>query len=100
MNIFRQMEKDLDQRDLEIISKKGKLNNLGDLENENKFKNMKTDLESKSLQINRLETRSNTKKRTGKENQRTCRDIKFKCKQFEYTTGSEPSSESLHFPRG
>ena len=41
------MEKDLDQRDLEIISKKGKLNNLGDLENENKFKNMKTDLESK-----------------------------------------------------
>ena len=44
-NIFRQMEKDFEQKD------------LGNLDNDNKFKNMKKDLESKNLQINGLETR-------------------------------------------
>ena len=111
-NIFRQMEKDFEQKD------------LGNLDNENKFKNMKKDLESKKLQINGLETRlgqlENIHQIQRKEQEKRikelekiikCRDSKFKCKQCEYTTGSEqglkthiskkhkPSSESLDFPR-
>ena len=56
-NTFKKLEQDLEQKDLEIESLKGKMKNLEDLLSENKFKNMRKDLESKNLQINGLETR-------------------------------------------
>ena len=85
---------------------------------------MRKDLESKNLQINGLETKlehlENNHHSQRKERDKRikelekiikCRDSKFKCKQCEYTTGSEqglkthiskkhkPTAESLDFPR-
>ena len=123
-NTFKQLEKDSEQKDSEIKSLKGKMKNLEDLLSENKFKNMRKDLESKNLQINGLETRlgqlENIHQTQRKEQEKRikelekiikCRDSKFKCKQCEYSTGSEqglkshiskkhkPTTESLEFPR-
>jgi hypothetical protein len=87
------------KKDLEIKSLKGKLNNLGDLENENKSKNTKKDLESKKLQINGFETRlglENIHQIQRKEQEKIMKELekiikfgdsKLKCKQGEYTTG-------------
>ena len=85
---------------------------------------MRKDLEWKNLQINGLETKlehlENNHHSQRKERDKRikelekiikCRDSKFKCKQCEYTTGSEqglkthiskkhkPTAESLDFPR-
>ena len=101
-----------------------KLISLQEFDNENKFKELKGDLESKKMQIDGLETRIQKLENSHQEQRKVqdkrikelekiikCMDSKFKCKECDYTTGSEqglkshvskkhkPSKESLDFPR-
>ena len=48
-NTFKQIEKDIEQKDLEIKKLKEKLISLEELDYENKFTTFKMDLESKKI---------------------------------------------------
>ena len=122
--LFKQLEREIEKRDSEINLLKGKLISLEGLDNINGVSDMKKDLETQNLKVNGLETKmeevENLHKVQRKEQEKRikelekiikCRDSRFKCKQCDYTTGSEQglkahiskkhkqTVDSLDFPR-
>ena len=101
-NTFKQLERDLERKDSEIKMLQGKLTSLEGVDSEHLLRNIEKDLESNKLQINGLESKieelGNLHKVQRKDQEKRIkelekiiksRDSRFKCKQCEYTTGSE-----------